>query len=41
MSRKVEWKAKKINLGGAIVISAVCAVAGVVLGMQVQNLDAF
>ncbi|MBR6505725.1 S41 family peptidase [Candidatus Saccharibacteria bacterium] len=40
MSNKVEWKAKNINLGGAIVIAAVCAVMGVALGMTIQNFDA-
>ena len=40
MSNKVEWNAKKINLGGAIVIAAVCAVMGLALGMTLQNFDA-
>ena len=40
MSNKVEWNAKKINLGGAIVIAAVCAVMGLALGMTMQNFDA-
>ena len=39
MSRKVEWKAKKINLGGAIIIASVCAVAGVVLGMTMNGFN--
>ncbi len=39
MSSKVEWKAKNINLGGAIVIAAACAVIGLVIGLTVQNFD--
>ena len=32
MEEKVEWKVRKVNLGSAIIISAVCAVVGVVIG---------
>ena len=37
MDNKLEWKAKKINLGTAIVASAVFAVLGVVLGANWNN----
>ena len=39
MSKKVEWKAKTINLGGAIAIAGICAVVGIAVGIGVKNFD--
>ena len=38
MSKKVEWKEKKTSLGNAIIISAVMAVVGVVVGANWNNI---
>lgn len=38
MKRKLEWKEKRISLGGAIVLSAVLAVVGAVVGMNLSAL---
>ncbi|MBQ2660893.1 S41 family peptidase [Candidatus Saccharibacteria bacterium] len=37
MSEKQEWKEKRVSLGSAIVVSAIFAVAGVVLGANWNN----
>ena len=34
MSEKIEWKEKKVSLGNAIIIGAVLAVFGVIIGMN-------
>ena len=34
MSEKVEWKEKKVSLGGAIIVGAIFALIGVVVGVN-------